>query len=586
MAERLPFSHPAFREAYGDVRFLYDDPIQEGSPLVLANGLIPGTIAPRVAELVHAWTVGDLRRPQDGYNRPIRNFEHGLTVQDLISAGYYSHALDAFNHRSEMSPDHYEEDHPFMSGLPESLSDLLAQSKVLRATMGTYVESMLNVEDLLRNREKGQPIDETELERLREKYRESHEHIKTFHPATRLYNAAIAQAVVENLEQVRSPQEQRRIAREALKYHVRFLFSHGLEAAGLALQDLALKKLYPDQYLEVQRQLESIRPDLERQEKTWKTFLEQLLAEKGYHANVEFRPKTTHSVFEKIHIRQHSAHTYDLGDLGAFCVTLIGKGPKGQRRCTADDCRKVYGWVRDYARNELRVHDVDIKEDLLGENRKPNGYEALHAKVVPKPKIPLSVPMSALLYIPSDLPRQLHQRETRTEVPELEFHFRTLRMGLRNDSGTAGHAFYKGYNLETDQQEPVEDVVGITSLLPHATVRVTDHQARTEELTVPRKGNVIDALAAHSGVRELFQNRRFFVPVEVREGSEGKKFKVIDAEDRLRNVEGSLRIRLLGRSRLTDERIGQLAAAAILPATRDFLLGLLPSGTHAPLAAP
>jgi len=173
--------------------------------------------------------------------------------------------------------------------------------------------------------------------------------------ADRLHN-------MRTLEHV-SPERQRRIAQETRDVYCPLAHRFGINRAKMELEDLSLKFLEPDVYVELKRRIKETREDREKHIARLVMPIKEELAKNHIPAEVYGRAKHLDSVYRKTRVRKVPfGEIYDL-----FAIRVITD--------TERDCYHTMGILHSmWKPMPNRFHDYMA-------NPKPNGYRSLHTTV-------------------------------------------------------------------------------------------------------------------------------------------------------------------------------------------------------------
>jgi GTP pyrophosphokinase len=166
-----------------------------------------------------------------------------------------------------------------------------------------------------------------------------------------------------------SAKSQLKIASETAYVYAPLAHRLGLYAIKTELEDLATKYLDPDSYNYVKNRLQETKADRNKYIKNFIDPLQKALDETGLHYEIKGRPKSIHSILNKM--KKQGVAFDDVFDLFAIRV-IIDDEYENEK----SDCWKVYSTVTDfYTPNPDRLRDwVSIP--------KANGYESLHTTVM------------------------------------------------------------------------------------------------------------------------------------------------------------------------------------------------------------
>lgn len=164
-------------------------------------------------------------------------------------------------------------------------------------------------------------------------------------------------------------QKQLKIASETTYLYAPLAHRLGLYAIKSELEDLSMKYLEPDTYKTIARQLNEKKAIRTLYIKTFIEPINEILAEQDLEADVFGRPKSIHSIWNKMKKKNIPfEEVYDL-----FAIRIILNSPPEREKA---DCWKAYSIVTDlYRPNPDRLRDWISSP-------KGNGYESLHATVM------------------------------------------------------------------------------------------------------------------------------------------------------------------------------------------------------------
>ncbi|WP_113653841.1 RelA/SpoT family protein [Pedobacter namyangjuensis] len=164
-------------------------------------------------------------------------------------------------------------------------------------------------------------------------------------------------------------QKQLKIASETIYLYAPLAHRLGLYAIKSELEDLSMKYLEPDTYKYIANQLNEKKAERNSFIKTFVEPINEILAEQGLIANVYGRPKSIHSIWNKM--KKKSIPFEEVYDLFAIRIILDSLPEKEKA-----DCWKAYSIVTDlYRPNPDRLRD-------WVSSPKGNGYESLHTTVM------------------------------------------------------------------------------------------------------------------------------------------------------------------------------------------------------------
>lgn len=164
-------------------------------------------------------------------------------------------------------------------------------------------------------------------------------------------------------------QKQLKIASETIYLYAPLAHRLGLYAIKSELEDLAMKYLEPDTYKYIANQLNEKKAERNLFIKTFVEPMNDLLAEQGLAANIYGRPKSIHSIWNKM--KKKNIPFEEVYDLFAIRI-ILDSAPEREKA----DCWKAYSIVTDlYRPNPDRLRD-------WVSSPKGNGYESLHTTVM------------------------------------------------------------------------------------------------------------------------------------------------------------------------------------------------------------
>lgn len=166
-----------------------------------------------------------------------------------------------------------------------------------------------------------------------------------------------------------SAKSQLKIASETAYVYAPLAHRLGLYTIKTELEDLATKYLDPDSYNYVKNRLQETKADRNKYIKNFIDPLQNSLDETGLHYEIKGRPKSIHSILNKM--KMQGVAFDDVFDL--FAIRIIIDDEYENEK---SDCWRVYSTVTDnYTPNPDRLRDwVSIP--------KANGYESLHTTVM------------------------------------------------------------------------------------------------------------------------------------------------------------------------------------------------------------
>jgi len=164
-------------------------------------------------------------------------------------------------------------------------------------------------------------------------------------------------------------QKQLKIASETIYLYAPLAHRLGLYAIKSELEDLSMKYLEPDTYKYIATQLNEKKAERTLFIKRFVEPINEILAEQGLTAAIYGRPKSIHSIWNKMKSKNIPfEEVYDL-----FAIRIILDSPPEHEKA---DCWKAYSIVTDlYRPNPDRLRD-------WVSSPKGNGYESLHTTVM------------------------------------------------------------------------------------------------------------------------------------------------------------------------------------------------------------
>ena len=164
-------------------------------------------------------------------------------------------------------------------------------------------------------------------------------------------------------------EKQLKIASETVWVYAPLAHRMGLYNIKTELEDLSMKYLEPEAYREIAKRLSETKRERTRYINEFIRPLKEKLTASGFHFEIYGRPKSIHSIWNKIKKKSVSfEEVYDL-----FAIRVILDSPPEKEK---EDCWKVYSMITDeYMPSPERLRD-------WLSNPKSNGYEALHTTVM------------------------------------------------------------------------------------------------------------------------------------------------------------------------------------------------------------
>ena len=231
-------------------------------------------------------------------------------------------------------------------------------------------------------------------------------------------NKVLYDILTERLELLRTldkdgdSDRRRHVARETKELHAPLAHRLGLYTIKTEMEDLALKFTDYKTYKYIAHALNEKKAQRDAYITSFITPLEQKLKDNGFTFTIKGRPKSIHSIYNKMQAQHCDVdRIYDL-----FAIRIILDSPLEREKL---DCWQVYSLITDmYRPNPKRLRDwLSVPKD--------NGYESLHTTVLGP------------------------------EEKWVEVQIRTRRMDEVAEKGVAAHWSYKGVDgkaLNTDKQ--------------------------------------------------------------------------------------------------------------------------------------
>ena len=164
-------------------------------------------------------------------------------------------------------------------------------------------------------------------------------------------------------------EKQLKIASETIWVYAPLAHRMGLYTIKTEMEDLAMKYLEPDAYREIAQKLAETKRERSRYINEFIKPLKEKLIAGGFDFEIYGRPKSIHSIWNKIKKKSVSfEEVYDL-----FAIRIILNSPPEKEK---EDCWKVYSLITD----EYNPSPERLRDWLS--NPKSNGYEALHTTVM------------------------------------------------------------------------------------------------------------------------------------------------------------------------------------------------------------
>ncbi|WP_232516311.1 RelA/SpoT family protein [Chitinophaga caeni] len=166
-----------------------------------------------------------------------------------------------------------------------------------------------------------------------------------------------------------SREKQLKIASETVFIYAPLAHRLGLYNIKSELEDLAMKYTEQDTYREIARRLKETKRERTRYINEFIKPIKEVLQEEGFHFEIYGRPKSIHSIWNKIKTKGVLfEEVYDL-----FAIRIIMDSTPEKEKA---ECWKVYSIITDF------YHPSPERTRDWLSNPKSNGYEALHVTVM------------------------------------------------------------------------------------------------------------------------------------------------------------------------------------------------------------
>ncbi|MBK7882902.1 MAG: bifunctional (p)ppGpp synthetase/guanosine-3',5'-bis(diphosphate) 3'-pyrophosphohydrolase [Chitinophagaceae bacterium] len=164
-------------------------------------------------------------------------------------------------------------------------------------------------------------------------------------------------------------EKQLKVSSETVYVYAPLAHRMGLYNIKTEMEDLAMKYMEPDTYKYIAQKLNDTKRERTRYINDFVKPIKEKLEKSGFDFEIYGRPKSIHSIWNKIKKKGVSfEEVYDL-----FAVRIIVSAPPEKEK---EDCWKVYSMITDeYTPSPERLRD-------WLSNPKNNGYEALHTTVM------------------------------------------------------------------------------------------------------------------------------------------------------------------------------------------------------------
>jgi GTP pyrophosphokinase len=164
-------------------------------------------------------------------------------------------------------------------------------------------------------------------------------------------------------------EKQLKISSETVYVYAPLAHRMGLYAIKTEMEDLAMKYLEPDVYKNIAQKLNDTKRERTRYINDFIRPLNEKLERAGFTFEIVGRPKSIHSISNKI--KKKGVPFEEVYDL--FAIRIIVDAPPEKEK---EDCWKVYSMITD----EYNPSPERLRDWLS--NPKSNGYEALHTTVM------------------------------------------------------------------------------------------------------------------------------------------------------------------------------------------------------------
>lgn len=164
-------------------------------------------------------------------------------------------------------------------------------------------------------------------------------------------------------------EKQLKIASETIWVYAPLAHRMGLYNIKTELEDLSMKYMEPEAYKEIAQRLSETKRERSRYINEFIKPLKEKLNKAGFHFDIYGRPKSIHSIWNKM--KKKSVDFDEVYDLFAIRI-IVHSSPEKEK----EECWKVYSMITDeYLPSPERLRDWIS-------NPKSNGYEALHTTVM------------------------------------------------------------------------------------------------------------------------------------------------------------------------------------------------------------
>ena len=164
-------------------------------------------------------------------------------------------------------------------------------------------------------------------------------------------------------------EKQLKISSETVYVYAPLAHRMGLYNVKTEMEDLAMKYMEPDSYKFIAQKLQDTKRERTRYINDFIKPIKEKLDKTGFDFEIYGRPKSIHSIWNKIKKKGVSfEEVYDL-----FAIRILVNSPAEREK---EDCWKVYSIITD-----AYIPSTERLRDWLS-NPKSNGYEALHTTVM------------------------------------------------------------------------------------------------------------------------------------------------------------------------------------------------------------
>lgn len=164
-------------------------------------------------------------------------------------------------------------------------------------------------------------------------------------------------------------EKQLKISSETIWVYAPLAHRMGLYNIKTELEDLSMKYLEPEAYKDIARKLSETKRERSRYINEFIKPLKEKLKKAGFHFDIYGRPKSIHSIWNKM--KKKGVDFDEVYDLFAIRI-IVHSSPEKEK----EECWKVYSLITDeYLPSPERLRDWIS-------NPKSNGYEALHTTVM------------------------------------------------------------------------------------------------------------------------------------------------------------------------------------------------------------